>query len=81
MGIEWYVSKVAWEHDAKRPTPGLLMSVSVNAKHTRLGSGGCYALVNVTTQIVRKILMPTVRHQPKLNELGAVVIVLLGFCL
>ena len=57
------------------------MSVSVNAKHTRLGSGGCYVLVKTTTQIVRKMLMPTVRHQPKLNELDAVVIVLLVSCL
>ena len=41
----------------------------------------CYALVNTTTQIARKMLMPTDRHQPKLNELDAVVIVLLVSCL
>ena len=57
------------------------MLASVNAKHTILGSGGCYALVNVTTQIARKMLMPTDRHQPKLNELDAVVMVLLVSCL
>ena len=57
------------------------MLASVNAKHTRLGSGGCYALVNMTTQIARKMLMPTDRHQPKLNELDAVVMVLLVSCL
>ena len=49
------------------------MLASVNAKHTILGSGGCYALVNVTTQIARKMLMPTDRHQVRLNELKAVV--------
>ena len=65
----------------KRPTPGLLMPASVNAKHTRLGSGGCYALVKTTTQIAMKMPMPTDRHQPKLNELDAVVMVLLVSCL
>ena len=49
------------------------MLASVNAKHTRLGSGGCYALVNVTTQIAKKMLMPTDRHQVRLKELEAVV--------
>ena len=49
------------------------MLADVNAKHTRLGSGGYYALVNVTTQIARKMLMPTDRHQVRLNELEAVV--------
>ena len=57
------------------------MLADVNAKHTRLGLGGYYALVNVTTQIARKMLMPTDRHQPKLNELDAVVMVLLVSCL
>ena len=63
----------------KRPTPGLLMPASVNAKHTRLGSGGCYALVKTTTQIAMKMPMPTDRHQPKLND--AVVMVLPVSCL
>ena len=49
------------------------MLASVNAKHTRLGLGGYYALVNVTTQIARKMLMPTDRHQVRLKEFEAVV--------
>ena len=49
------------------------MLADVNAKHTRLGLGGCYALVNVTTQIAMKMLMPTDRHQVRLKELEAVV--------
>ena len=57
------------------------MLADVNAKHTRLGLGGYYALVNVTTQIARKMPMPTDRHQLKLNELDAVVMVLLVSCL
>lgn len=57
------------------------MPASVNTKHTRLGLGGCYALVKTTTQIAKKMLMPTDRHQPKLNELDAVVMVLLISCL
>ena len=49
------------------------MLASVNAKHTILGLGGYYALVNVTTQIARKMLMPTDRHQVRLKKLEAVV--------
>ena len=75
MVIERYVSKIVWEHNAKKANTRVqLMLASVNAKHTRLGSGGCYALVNVTTQIARKMLMPTDRHQARLNELEAVAI-------
>ena len=69
------MSKIVLEHNAKKANTRVqLMLASVNAKHTRLGSGGCYALANVTTQIARKMLMPTDRHQARLNELEAVAI-------
>ena len=75
MVIERYVSKIVWEHNAKKANTRVqLMLASVKAKHTILGSGGCYALANVTTQIARKMLMPTDRHQARLNELEAVAI-------
>ena len=76
------MSKIVLEHNAKKANTRVqLMLASVNAKHTRLGLGGYYALVNVTTQIARKMLMPTDRHQVRLKELEAVVMVLLVSCL
>ena len=47
MGIERYVSKIVWEHNAKKANTRVqLMLASVNAKHTKLGVGGCYALAD-----------------------------------